>query len=841
MNDISEHTRIADALRLEKDCTQQYLDIVEAFLLCLDRHARIKLINRKGCRILGYDKQELIGKNWFELCVPERGRETVSKVFNQVVTGAVDFPEYFESHILSHSGQERLIAWHNAPLRDANGVITGTLSSGQDITEQRKTEQTLRKLSQAVEQSPEMILITNSEGTIEYVNPSFTQISGFTTADAIGKKTGIMKSEKTAQSVYDELWHTIKCGKIWRGKLYNRRKNGSYYWNLVEISPIFSEQGQITHFLAIQKDITDRIEAEKRLRENQHRLRISERRYRVCYDATPSMFFTVDKDGKIKSANRFGAEKLGYSVEELIATPLSRLHLECDKRSDDEYLAACLNKPEVMQRCEIRMVRKDGTLFWAKQSARAIENTDGEPRVFIVCEDITQSRDLSQQLSYQASHDALTGLVNRREFEKRLHRILETVHTNQSSHALCYLDLDQFKVINDTCGHVAGDELLRQLADLLRERIRKRDTFARLGGDEFGILLEHCSLEQASRVANTMRESIQDFRFSWGRKNFNVGASIGLVPITKASSDLAEVLSAADSACYTAKEQGRNRIHIYQHDDAELVRWRRQIQWVSPINQALEENRLQLHFQPIVPIKHCAEDRVNYELLIRMEDVTGCPVPPGTFLPAAERYNLATKLDRWVIETALKWLNRYPQHLERLSLCFINLSGQSIGDHGLLKFIRRQFDEMNVPSHKICFEVTETAAIANLSRANHFIRELKRRGCRFALDDFGSGLSSFAYLKNLPVDFLKIDGLFVKDIVDDPIDLAMVRSINDIGHVMGKQTIAEFVENEAILSALRRIGVDYAQGYGIARPRELAKILEIAHPTKPYHARLVNN
>jgi EAL domain-containing protein (putative c-di-GMP-specific phosphodiesterase class I) len=326
-------------------------------------------------------------------------------------------------------------------------------------------------------------------------------------------------------------------------------------------------------------------------------------------------------------------------------------------------------------------------------------------------------------------------------------------------------------------------------------------------------------------VANTLRELIEDFRFSWGGKNFNVGASFGLVPITKASKDRAEVLSAADSACYAAKEQGRNRIHIYQQDDAELVRWRGQMQWVSSINRALEEDRLKLYFQSIVPIKRRDDEREHYELLIRMEDENGRLVPPGAFLPAAERYNLATKLDRWVIGTALRWLSRHPQHLERLSLCFINLSGQSLGDQGLLRFVSRLFDEMKIPSQKICFEVTETAAIANLSSATSFIKELKLRGCRFALDDFGSGLSSFAYLKSLPVDFLKIDGLFVKDIMDDSIDLAMVRSINDIGHVMGKQTIAEFVENKAILERLRQIGVDYAQGYGIGRPRALAEML----------------
>ena len=825
MEETSETRCAVDALPVKKGCAQHYLDIAEVFLLGLDRHARINLINRKGCRILEYSKQEVLGKNWFELCLPKRESERVSKVFQEVITGIADFPEYLENYILSRNGRERLIAWHSTLLRDANGEIIGTLSSGQDITEQKVMEQELRKLSQAVEQSPDMIMITDTKGIIEYVNPRFTEISGYKAADALGKDPSILKSEKTPRSVFDELWRTIESGKIWRGELYNKRHNDTFYWNFVEISPIVNEQGEITHYLSIQTDITDRIQTEQRLRESQEKLRESEKRYRVCYDSTPSMFFTVDDNGKIRSANRFGAERLGYKVEELIGTPLSKLHLECDKTSDSKHFSACLNRPELMQRREICLVNKDKTLLWVRESARVMEDLDGERMVLIVCEDITEARNLSQQLSYLASHDALTGLVNRREFEQRLGRVLETVRINRSKHALCYLDLDQFKVINDTCGHVAGDELLRQLAKLLQEKVRKRDTLARLGGDEFGILMEHCSLQHASRVANSLRVLIEDFRFSWGRKNFNVGASIGLVPITKASKDLAEVLSAADSACYTAKEQGRNRIHIYQQDDAQLVQWRVQMQWVSPINRALEEDRLQLYFQPIVPIKRHVNERRHYEMLIRMKDENGRSVPPGAFLPAAERYNLATKLDRWVIGKALGWLSRHPKHLERLSLCFINLSGQSLGDQGLLQFISQQFDQMKVPSQKICFEVTETAAITNLSSATCFIKELKRRGCRFALDDFGSGLSSFAYLKSLPVDFIKIDGLFVKDIVEDPIDLAMVRSINDIGHVMGKQTIAEFVENKAILNALRQIGVDYAQGYGIGRPQMLAEML----------------
>ena len=443
--------------------------------------------------------------------------------------------------------------------------------------------------------------------------------------------------------------------------------------------------------------------------------------------------------------------------------------------------------------------------------------------------DVTEARNLSDELSYRASHDPLTGLVNRNEFEHRLRRALETTRLRNvlqsasaraNEHVLCYLDLDQFKVINDTCGHVAGDELLRQVGALLSEQIRRRDTVARLGGDEFGILMEHCSLEQAQRVADNVRARIETYRFCWDDKSFSIGVSIGIAPINGYTGGITAALSAADSACFAAKEQGRNRIHVYREDDAALAKWHGEIQWVGKINKALEENRFLLYFQPIIPVEGPAEG-AHYEFLIRMLDEDGSIVTPNMFLPAAERYNLATKLDRWVIMESFSWLHRSPEHLQRLYQCSINLSGHSLSDERFLDFVTQQFNELDVPPHKICFEVTETAAIENLPAATRFIKALKALGCLFSLDDFGSGLSSFAYLKNLPVDILKIDGMFVRDIVNDPIELAMVRSINEIGHVMGKRTVAEFVEDEAIFEKLRETGVDYAQGYVIGKPRPI--------------------
>jgi diguanylate cyclase (GGDEF)-like protein len=427
-------------------------------------------------------------------------------------------------------------------------------------------------------------------------------------------------------------------------------------------------------------------------------------------------------------------------------------------------------------------------------------------------------------LSFQATRDPVTHLVNRREFERRLNVVLNLTKTERSQHALMYLDLDQFKVVNDTCGHTAGDEYLRQLGSTLQAQLRKHDTLARLGGDEFGVLLEHCPEPHAIRIANELLETVQNFRFNWEGRTFALGASIGIVFIDEFAGDLSRVLSVADAACYAAKDAGRNRIHVYREDDSTLVRRHGEMQWVSRITEAVEQDRFHLYYQLIVPVGREREG-LHFEFLLRMEDPDGKIIPPGSFLHAAERYNLMPNLDRWVTQTAFRWLASHPkERLDRLEVCTINLSGHSLGDSEFMQFVLKEFGDSEVPPEKICFEVTETAAIGNLIKATRFMSILKERGCRFSLDDFGSGMSSFAYLKNLPVDYLKIDGVFVKDIADDPVDFAMVKAINEMGHVMGKRTVAEFVEKEAILIKLREIGVDYAQGYGIAKPRPLGEM-----------------
>ena len=542
---------------------------------------------------------------------------------------------------------------------------------------------------------------------------------------------------------------------------------------------------------------------------------------------------TTDINGRVERLNKAAQEMTGWSEQdayglalqdvlhvvdgvtrEVLAHPFGNMatsHGQPDgqpsgRRAASEQLAV--------------LVARDGREYIIEQNASPIREPDGRAVGQVaVFRDISRSHELSRELTWAASHDALTSLSNRLEFERRLIALLDSVRTERRSHAMLYLDLDQFKVVNDTCGHTAGDELLRQIAEILGKKIRGNDTLARLGGDEFGVLLRDCGVKRAVEIAEMLRHCIVEFHFVWQDKAFEIAASIGLVEINEHSESVASVMSAADSACYMSKDQGRNRVYLYRQDDAEISLRRGQMNWMQRITQALEKNQFRLFRQEIRSLRtdsaH-ADIGGHYEILLRMEAEPGKFTPPMMFLPAGERYQMMPTIDRWVVRAALNHLALQPSSKEVIYA--INLSGQSLGDEATLEFIMAQFKQSGVAPQAICFEVTETAAIANISKATRFIMALKGIGCSFSLDDFGSGMSSLAYLKNLPVDYLKIDGAFVRDIVEDPIDFSMVDAVNSIAHVMGIKTIAEFVENQAIYDKLKLMGVDYVQGHYIHKP-----------------------
>jgi len=546
-------------------------------------------------------------------------------------------------------------------------------------------------------------------------------------------------------------------------------------------------------------------------------------RAQVTLNSIGDAVITTDTAGRVTFLNPVAENMTGWNTGDARGQTLETVFQiinETTRKTVESPVGRALRENRIVGLANHTvLIRRDGKELHIEDSAAPIRNRNGEiSGVVLVFNDVSEKRMLALQLSYQACHDSLTGLANRSEFELALGKLIANAAALHRYHALLYLDLDQFKVINDTCGHGAGDLLLREIADLLKVKIRGSDTLARLGGDEFGVLLENCPREKAQSIAQELLETIREFRFDWEEKTFSVGVSIGLVEITEDSGSAARMLSAADTACYAAKDMGRNQVQIYQPDNEEMARRHGEMHWVARIAKAFEEERFMLFYQPIVPLASGDRDTEHIEILIRLLDENNQMVPPDSFIPAAERYNLMRSIDRWVVANTFNWLVANP---ERDIVCAINLSGQSIGDEQFLHFLFNQFKGTGVAPGKICFEITETAAIANILKASEFIGELKAIGCRFSLDDFGSGLSSFSYLKNLPVDYLKIDGIFVKDMERAPIDCAMVEAINSIGHIMGIKTIAEYVENDAILEKIKAIGVDYAQGFGIAKPTHL--------------------
>ena len=599
-----------------------------------------------------------------------------------------------------------------------------------------------------------------------------------------------------------------------------KHQNGDWRWMSSRAKAVLDPNGRLIRLLGVEVDITERKLYEEALFREKESAQIT-------LQSIGDGVITTDANCNVEYVNPVAEGLTGWKVDDASGRAIDEIfrgfHEETCEPLENPLAVSIRRDSAIKSVRPTLLIRRDGNELYIESTASPIR--DGKGNVtggVLVFHDVSESRELHRRLSYHASHDILTGLVNRREFENRLERALKSAKARETSYALCYLDLDQFKIVNDTCGHSAGDALLGQLGTLLKSKIRWRDTLARLGGDEFGVLLESCSLDEAMQSAETLRVAIGEYKFMWDDRSFRLGVSIGVVPISTETEDVAALLSAADSACAAAKEAGRNRIHSFQENDIDLMRRRREMQWAARINNALEEDRFELYRQTILPLQ-ADEPGAHYEILLRMRDENGGIISPGLFIEAAERYGITPSIDRWVIRSAFRWLVSEADERERLALCSINLSGQSFSDDKFLPFVIDQFQMSGLDATKICFEITETAAIASYSQANRFINALKELGCKFALDDFGTGLSSFGYLKHFPVDFLKIDGSFVKEILHDPIDREMVRSINEIGHLTGKKTIAEFAENEEIITMLRGMGIDYAQGYGVSEPKRVTR------------------
>src|SRR6516225_5120360 len=546
----------------------------------------------------------------------------------------------------------------------------------------------------------------------------------------------------------------------------------------------------------------------------------------LALDSLAEAIITTDKDGRITYMNP-AAEQLtgsaaaaatGKLLEEIVS-----LVDETDRRllSDPVHQALTTGAAVNLSRRALMLSRANGSERSIELSASPMRNSARELiGAVVILHDVTELRGLTRQMSYQATHDALTGLVNRREFERRLEEAIESGHRGDGQHVLAYLDLDRFKLVNDTSGHLAGDSMLREVAKLLRDAVRDSDTVGRLGGDEFGILLVGCPLEKARQIADDVCRAVGDHRFVWRDKIFNIGASIGLVEISRESGTLEELLAAADTACYVAKRQGSGRVVVYSARDEALARHTGEIQWLQRLQSALKENRFHLYHQVIVPA-HGEDSGPAMEVLVRLLDETGHDLLPAEFMRAAERYRLMGLVDRWVVQTTLAALGRGAIPVPANRSVAINISGQTLGDLQFLEFVVECLDSTGAAAAQVCFEITESAVVANLEQARRFVGVLHGMGCQFALDDFGSGVGSFSNLKNLPLDYLKIDGSFMRNLARDSVNQAMVTAMIKLARTLNFKVIAEQVEDAAAEEAARRMGVDYLQGYAIGRPQPL--------------------
>ena len=569
--------------------------------------------------------------------------------------------------------------------------------------------------------------------------------------------------------------------------------------------------------LALGINVRRRKRAEGSLRTNQER-------FRDFAESAADWFWEADADARFTYISRRAQEVLGVPVSDLRGLSIEEVFSDSEQQTD--ALTERTGKVSEVDSFQLQSFwrRPDGVRRVIITSGKPIRNVGGQLYGYRgTSRDISDSYSLTEELGYQASHDTLTNLLNRRAFEQRLQTLLTRIKEVPGEHALCYLDLDQFKVVNDTCGHVAGDELLRRLAEKLQNQVRKRDTVARLGGDEFGVLLEDCPPERAWQLVSNLHKCINDFQFVWNDQSFHVGASIGLVPINSSETTLDELLAAADRACYVAKDQGRNRVHLYRSDDVAVANIHGEIHWVSRIQRALDENRVVICLQPIQPVIPDASVGESHEVLVRLIDEKGALISPSAFLPAAERYNLSTALDRRVLDEGLRHFTADSARLDGLETAFVNLSAQTFGNRAFLDYVLERTQFYNMPPEKLCFEISERTAISRLEDAKEFVEELRNIGCRFALDDFGRGTYSFRYLKELEVDFVKIDGSFVRNMLKDPMDLVVVRSITEIARLSNAATVAEYVESTEILDKLAELGIDYAQGFAVGRPMPIAR------------------
>ncbi|MDP4301791.1 PAS domain S-box protein [Leptothrix discophora] len=795
--------------------------------------------NAAATALFGHAADEVLGRSILMLVPPERIDEENDLLARVRAGEAVRGHETERRHA---DGRYLHVAVTLSPIRDAAGRIVGVSKLARDIGDRLRLQRALAdreaQFRALYDRTPAMLQSIDGEGRLLSVSDAWLEHLGYRRDEVIGRRSVDFMTPASRRHALEQVLPAFFREGRNRDVAYQMvRRDGSVID--VRLSSVLERdaEGRPLRSMAVVEDVTERLRLARGLEAEHERLH-------VALHAIADAVITTDALGRIDDLNPVAESLTGWSRVQALGQPVERVFQLVHERS-----RAALDNPVLQCLADGRAVplvphglllAQDGHEFGVEHAASPMRGIDGRLiGVVLVFRDVTAQRRMASEMNYRATHDALTGLVNRSEFEERLQRALGQCHDTGCQHALMFIDLDEFKLVNDSSGHAAGDQLLRQVAGLLQRTVRGRDTLARLGGDEFAVILEHCPPDQAQRLAQQVCDQMDEFRFVHGERRFRIGASIGLVGLDARWRDTAGLMQAADSACMSAKAAGRNRVHMSDDHEQHLQTLRGEAQWAARIDAALEdhalpEHTLVLHAQRIVPVGGREGDDdaappgrapLHAEVLLRMADGRGGLIAPGAFLPAAERFHRAGRIDRWVLRRVLALLGRLRPWLQADDLLAVNVSGQSVSDRAFHRLALELVDADPALARHLCLEITETAAITRPHDAAAFVTELRQRGVRVALDDFGAGASSFGYLKSLPVDFLKIDGQFIRGLGTDPLDLAAVRSFCDVASVIGVPTVAEFVEHPATLDELRCLGVTWAQGHLLHRPEPLAALL----------------
>ena len=834
--DVTDRRQTLQRLEDSQERYRQFYESTPAMLHSIDMNGVLVSVSDTWLAKLGYSREEVIGRRSTEfLTAKSRDHATRNVLPSFFATGRCDEVEY---EMVTRAGGVIEVLLSAVLEFDLSGRPLHTTAVIQDVTGRRQAERALREERQHLA----YIIEGTHAGTWEWniqtgetrFNEQWAQIIGFTlkelepvTMDVWLDRAhpiDLLRSDQILEQHYAGALPAYEC------QVRLRHRGGHWIWILSRGRvQTWTQDGRPEWMFGFDIDISHLKHQEEALRQSQAELSEQHELLRVTLQSIGDAVITTNADGEVIWLNPVAETMTGWSTQTASRLPLDTVFHVVNGDTGARLqspVSVCLEQtPACGSEDPTVLISRSGEEYGIEHSASPIRNDSGEVLgLVLVFHDVTEQRRVAGELSYRASHDALTGLVNRQEFESRMRGLLQSPRDDRSEHALLYLDLDQFKLVNDACGHGIGDQLLQQVAKLFSEAVRTRDTLARLGGDEFAILLEHCSMTHAERIAAQICERVGHFRFSHDGRSFRIGVSIGLVPVLPRWSSVAALMQAADVCCYSAKQAGRNRVQVWHDSDTGIRRHQGETQWALRIEQALEENRFVLHAQRIERLKGPPEG-IYAEALLRMIDDLGREVPPGAFLPAAERFHLASRIDRWVLNEAVSWLKglREPHSLRTLS---VNLSGQSIGDRA---FHRYAMDLLGRAGERVCsrlcLEITETAAVTNIADAAVFVKNVKALGVQTALDDFGSGASSFGYLKALPVDVLKIDGQFIQRLLDDRLNQAAVRCFVEVASVVGVKTIAEFVDGPQLLAMVRTLGIDYAQGFLLHRPAPIGELL----------------